>query len=138
MGADGRRGPPEAGVPGYVPPGAGVEPPVQFLNTKLLPYLPLILLSLALGAGLIWARRVWDETHEDDEPASEQERLIEFERAYAAGEIDEAELRRLRDLLDPAGTLRAGKSQSKLKRLADFPAPPGEPPLDPEEPPAPL
>jgi len=73
---------------------------VQTLTSKLPSYLPLILLCGALVVALFMARRLWEETHEDDEPVTEGELLDEFEKAHAAGELDEAELRRVRALLN--------------------------------------
>jgi len=78
---------------------AGAHHDVPFFAIELPPYLPHILLLLALVVALTMAHRLWNEAHEDIESASERERLSEFEKAAAAGELDEHELRRVRELL---------------------------------------
>lgn len=97
---------------------------MQFLTTKLPAYLPLVLLSVALLVGLIMVRRVWEETHEDVEPVSEHELLDEFEKAHAAGELDEVELRRVRALLHRPR--HAESAPTDRERIGPEPEPPAE------------
>ena len=73
---------------------------MKFFNSFNPPwYVPLALLLLALMVGLIRVRSLWEEIHEEEDPATERERLNELERAYAAGELDAEEFRKVRDLL---------------------------------------
>jgi hypothetical protein len=107
---------PPSGV--EVGPSQGASDDVQSLASHLPWYLPLILLSVALVIGLVMARRVWEETHEDVEPATEQELLREFERAYAAGELEKSEMQRVQELLrrprlaDTGPTIRVPGAES--------------------------
>lgn len=78
-------------------------------------YLALALLSCAIIVGIVVATRLWREIHEDEEPATNEEILDEFRQAYAQGEIDEAEFRRLTALLtNPSGN-PAGDQVTKPK-----------------------
>jgi len=66
------------------------------------------LFVLAMLVGIPLAYRLWRETHQDDERASESEMFSDFEQAYAAGQMDEAEFRRLRDLMIGGGRRNQG------------------------------
>lgn len=82
-------------------------------------YLAFALLSCAIIVGIVVATRLWREIHEDEAPATNEEILEEFRQAFAQGEIDEAEFRRLTALLtDPAGN-RACDPVAKPKRPSD-------------------
>src|SRR3954452_17992926 len=77
----------------------GASAGVGNLNVKLPPYWPSLLVVAAVAVALLMAYRLWRELHEDDEPASTYARLSEFEEAHAAGELDEDELRGVREAL---------------------------------------
>ena len=90
------------------------------ISPKLLSYLPLMILGAALLGGLIVAYRLHQETHEDDDPVTTDELLAEFEEAHASGELDEAEYRRVTELLrNPLGPKRAAAARP----LTTTPAP---------------
>jgi hypothetical protein len=91
------------------------------------------LLGVALAVGLVWAYRLWQETNEDDEPVTDQDVLVDLERAYYAGEIDEAEFRRVREVLGggTAGPIRP--LYVPPRNVPDVPPPTGlEPHPEPE------
>jgi hypothetical protein len=102
----------------------GALPDVAWLNLKLPAYVPSILLTAALLVAVTMAYRLWQETHEDDEPVSDHEILSEFEEAHAAGELDEAELLRVRELLARPRDPGAGETERGVPRTARE-APPG-------------
>lgn len=89
---------------------------VHLLAITLPAYLPLILLSVALVVGLIMARRIWEETHEECEPASEFELLSDLENAHAAGELNEAELLKVRELIRQPRLANAPANEQKPPR----------------------
>lgn len=62
-------------------------------------YLPAVLLLVAVVVAVVMAFRMWSEMQEDYSPASDLEVLSEMEQAHAAGEMDEAEFRRVREVL---------------------------------------
>ncbi len=68
---------------------------------------------LALVVASLSAYRLWNETHEDLEPATTDELLAPFDGAHAAGELDDEEYERLRQQLQktrlPASVSRPGK-----------------------------
>ena len=83
---------------------------------------------LALVVGLIMVRRIWEEAHEDLEPVSQHKLLSEFERAYYAGEMDEAELRKVREVLHgperaeaSAGEARTGQAPEPRTETGPLP-----------------
>ncbi len=98
------------------------------LTSKLPPYLPLILLTLAIIVGVIWTLRVWRETHGqgDDDAVTPEELIQEFREAHAAGELSDAEFQRVRELLKSA-TSRGGKGRGLWDDALDFPRPAKKP-----------
>jgi hypothetical protein len=56
--------------------------------------------------------QVWGEIHDVEEPDSPGDLLASFQQAHADGELDDAELARLREQLSSAGALGAVKSGS--------------------------
>jgi len=62
--------------------------------------IPFLLMIVALLVGLWKARNLWEEINEDEDPATDSERLRELEAAHAEGEIDTEELQRIRQLLN--------------------------------------
>jgi len=98
---------------------------VNSLSFVIPSYLPSILLLVALIVAGVVAYRLWSEMTEDLEPASHSEVLEELEQAYAEGEMDEAEFRRIRQLLGPGKSLQGARpadGQSKGHRDLDEPA----------------
>lgn len=102
-------------------------------------YLPVILLVLVMLIGVPAAYRLWREAHqEDEEPASKDERLSQLERAYCAGQMNEEEFRRIRELL---GSPKPA-TEPKRPRVAPEPStpirneapPPGDPAISPDSP----
>jgi hypothetical protein len=82
-------------------------------------YLPLMLLILAMVIGIPIAYRAWREAHEEDEPVTDDDVLSDIERAYFAGEINEAEYRRVCELMG-----RPMRPEARASRpLPDRPAP---------------
>ncbi|MHC5538615.1 hypothetical protein ACYOEI_10365 [Singulisphaera rosea] len=78
---------------------------------KLGAYLPAVLLLVAVIVAVVMAYRMWDEMREDYSPATDLEVLSEIEQAHAAGEMDEAEFRRVREILARSNPARSGASQ---------------------------
>jgi len=73
-------------------------------QNPLLWYLAFALLSIAIAIGVTMAIRVWCEINEAEPPVTNEEILDELRQAYANGEMDEAEFRRVTELLTkPAG-----------------------------------
>ena len=66
-------------------------------------YGALALLTIAIAIGVTYAVRVWREIHEQEEPITNEEILDQFREAYANGEMDEAEFRRVTELLTSTG-----------------------------------
>ncbi|WP_406694632.1 hypothetical protein V5E97_26580 [Singulisphaera sp. Ch08] len=97
---------------------------MNFFTTKPPWYIPLALFLMAMLVGLLMAYRLWQEMHEDDDPASDHERLSELEEAHFAGELDADELRRVRELLSRSNS---PSPPEPLRR---------RPPLQPESPPS--
>lgn len=62
-------------------------------------YLGLALLTILVVVLLVYAYRVWEEIHEDIESDTPGDLLDTFEEAHAAGELDQEELSRVRQLL---------------------------------------
>jgi hypothetical protein len=75
-------------------------------------YIPLGLLTVLLAVLLFKAVQVWGEIHDVEEPDSPGDLLASFQQAHADGELDDAELARLREQLSSAGALGAVKSGS--------------------------
>lgn len=97
---------------------------MDFFTTQPPWYIALGLLLVALLVGLSKAYRLWQDMNDDDEPATDHERLSELEEAHFAGELDADELRRVRELLSRSN---AGKIAEPPKR---------RPPVAPEAPPS--
>jgi len=81
-------------------------------------YIGLALLALLLVVLLVKAYRVWGEIHDVEEPDSPGDLLASFERAHAAGELDDTEFERVRAHLAHSPTFGVPTSSSP---------PPGEP-----------
>ncbi len=62
-------------------------------------YIGLAFLTILVIVLLVYVYRVWAEIHEDIESDTPGDLLDTFEDAHAAGELDEEELRRVRELL---------------------------------------
>ncbi len=75
-------------------------------------YYPAILI-LVLGSivGMAFALRARREAREGVNLTSEADMLSEFQRAHDAGEMDEAEFRRVRDLLIAGRNSRGGEQR---------------------------
>jgi hypothetical protein len=71
-------------------------PPARQLAIK---YAPLVLFAVVLAVLLVKAVRVWQEIHDVEEPATPGELLASLEGAHAAGELDDAEIERVRQQL---------------------------------------
>jgi hypothetical protein len=92
---------------------------------SLMSYLPLILLTLAMAIGIPLAYRAWREAHTEEEAVTDTDVLSGIEAAYAAGEIDEAEFRRVRELLSRPKGAEARPSRPVPKSPAPL-SPPGD------------
>jgi hypothetical protein len=71
-------------------------PPARQLAIK---YGPMVLFAVVLAALLVKAVRVWQEIHDVEEPATPSELLATLEEAHASGELDDAEIARVREQL---------------------------------------
>ncbi|MDR3635511.1 MAG: SHOCT domain-containing protein [Isosphaeraceae bacterium] len=92
------------------------------LIPKLLANLPVILLSVALVVGALWAYRAWREAHGEGDDSSEtpEDLLQQFREAHDAGELDDAEFARIRLLLTGAGVpATKAKAMGKLDVVPD-------------------
>jgi hypothetical protein len=96
---------------------------VAAITPKLWSYLPSILLIVSILVGVPLAYRLWRETHGDDDLPRGADMLSDFEQAYAAGKMDEAEFRRIRDLVIGAQGESGKKTGKKPGRVepARFP-----------------
>ncbi len=91
---------------------------MSWFTAKTLSYLlPLALLAAALVAGVVMAYRLWHEMNEDIEPASKGDLMAEIEQAYREGEIDEAEMQRIRERMGRSRGSGAKKSYSIAPRV---------------------
>ena len=86
-------------------------------ESLLIKYIPLALLTVVLAALLFKAVRVWSEIHDVEEPDSPKDLLASFEQAHAEGELDDAELARVRAQL-------GGNARSAPPTASDAAAPP--------------
>ncbi len=77
-------------------------------------YIGLALLAVLLVALLVKAYRVWGEIHDVEEPVSPGDLLASFERAHAAGELDDEEFERVRERLKHSPTFGRPTSSSPL------------------------
>jgi len=93
-------------------------------------YIGLALLAVLLVVLLVKAYRVWGEIHDVEEPDSPGDLLASFERAHAAGELDDEEFERVRARLKHSPTVEPQTSSSPRPGEAT-PAPETRPPLDP-------
>jgi hypothetical protein len=111
------------------------------IDPRLWNYLPLVLLTVSILVGVPLAYRLWREAHEEDEPIRGADMLSDFEQAYAAGKMDEAEFRRLRDLVIGGKEGLGGKFRTRPRRAEPGLVPPTIPdqptPAPPEVPPPP-
>jgi uncharacterized membrane protein len=83
-------------------------------------YVGLAVVVVILVGALIAFYRTWTEIHEDEEPDSPQDLLKSFREAHAAGQIDDGELERVRDLLSGGdGQAAAARTQSRPSGPAD-------------------
>ncbi|AGA27960.1 hypothetical protein [Singulisphaera acidiphila] len=96
---------------------------MDFFTTQPPWYIPLALLLTALLVGLIKAYRLWQDMYEDDEPASDRERLSELEEAHFAGELDADELRRVRELLSRSNASKAPEPLRSRPSIQPEPSP---------------
>ena len=62
--------------------------------------LGLAVVLIALVVAAILGYRVWQEAHEDVEPATSEELLASFEEARARGELDQEEYARVRERIE--------------------------------------
>ena len=93
-------------------------------------YIGLTLLTILVVVLLVYAYRVWAEIHEDIESDTPSDLLDTFKEAHAAGELDEEELRRVRQLLlhenvnrlgiTPRRCPRSTQERSKSRRLSEI------------------
>jgi hypothetical protein len=112
---------------------------VRVPSPSLWTYLPIVLLAVAILIGVPVAYRLWREAHEEDEePASDDERLAQLEKAFYLGQMSEEEFRRIRESLGrpktatppvrkTVGPARGAESPSPSGE-SDIPADPGSPP----------
>lgn len=81
---------------------------VARVDTGLIYYVGLaVVVAIVIGT-LAAFFRIWMEIHEDEEPDTPEELLESFQEAHAAGEIDERELARVREVLSVGGAVEAG------------------------------
>jgi hypothetical protein len=95
---------------------------------SILYYSGIVILVVGFFVGAALALRARREAREGVDITSEAEMLSEFQRARDAGEMDEAEFRRVRDLLiSGRSTKEGGNRETKPdSRLEDHP--PANPP----------
>ena len=107
-------------------------------SPSLWTYLPVVLLTLATLIGVPVAYRLWREAHEEDEePATDDERLAQLEKAFYLGQMSKEEFLRVRESLGlPKDATSPGRGPAPPGPEAG-PTPPDEPriPADPEGPP---
>jgi hypothetical protein len=101
---------------------------VAAIDPKSWSYLPVLLLTLAIAIGVPMAYRLWRDTHEEEDLPRGTDLLSDFERAYYAGQMDEAEFHRIRDLLIGSKGKGSTKIRTKPPRadetgLSPLPAP---------------
>jgi hypothetical protein len=97
-------------------------------------YIGLAVLAALLVFVLIKAYGVWQEIHDVEVPDSPQDLLASFEQAHAAGELDEAELERVRARLRRSATFEGPASAAPAADSSRAPGPPGTPVDRPGEP----
>jgi hypothetical protein len=85
------------------------------------------LLAVLLVFVLIKAYRVWEEINDVEEPDSAADLLASFQQAHAAGELDDAELERVKEQLHRASTSEERTSSNPRPEAAT-------PQLDPSRP----
>jgi hypothetical protein len=111
---------------------------VRVPNPSLWTYLPIALLTLAILIGVPVAYRLWREAHEEDEePASDAERLAQLEKAYYLGQMSKEEFLRVREsLARPKDAPPPGRGPVEPDRGPEPSSPPDEPgiPADPDGP----
>jgi hypothetical protein len=93
---------------------------VAAIDPKLWSYLPLLLLTLAIAIGVPMAYRLYRETRAEEASTRGSDPLSDFEQAYAAGKMSEAEFRRIRDLV--IGEKGGGGGKTRTKPRQDEPA----------------
>jgi hypothetical protein len=95
---------------------------VRSLDDSRRYYVGLVLLVLAMVVALVKAYDVWEEIHDEEEPDSPADLLGAFEKAHAAGVLDDEELERVRDRLQHEGESKA-QPVSRLVRGSNQPRP---------------
>jgi hypothetical protein len=112
---------------------------VRVPSPSLWTYLPIVLLILAIMIGVPVAYRLWREAHEEDEePASDAERLSQLEKAYYLGQMSAEEFHRVREsLAGPKTSPPPVRNPVGPDRGTEPPSPPDRPgiPDDPGSPP---
>ena len=87
--------------------------------------LALVLCALAVAG--VMAYRMWQEMHEEIDPATPEELLASFEQARAEGELDEEEYARVQSRLQKNSLNLPGAKPSQPARREDPPAGPQVP-----------
>ena len=77
----------------------GLVGPFAAFPSRLITYLPLVLLAVLLVVSLIKAVSLWKEINEVDEPVTPGDLLAAFEQAHADGELNDDEFQRVRQQL---------------------------------------
>jgi hypothetical protein len=97
---------------------------------NLLYYAGVLILVVGFFVGLAWALRARREAREgvDLGLTSEADMLSEFQRAREAGEMDEAEFRRVRDLLISGKGSKGGEHHETRPSPGLEDHPPADPP----------
>ncbi len=94
---------------------AAAEPKRLYGSTY---YAGLAVVAVVVVIAAIGFYRVWLEVREDEEPASPVEVLESFQRAHAAGEIDDQELERVTRVLAP-GLIKPQPRKTETDTVAD-------------------
>jgi len=95
---------------------------------SILYYSAVILLIGGIIVGVAWALQTRREAREGVDLTSEAEMLSEFQRARDAGEMDEAEFRRVRDLLISGSSSKGGERRDTGPSSGLEDRPPANPP----------
>ena len=106
--------------------------PVHLNN--ILYYSAIVILVGGFIVGVAFALRARREAREGVDITSEAEMLSEFQRARDAGEMDEAEFRRVRDLLISGKSSKGGEHRDTGPDPGSEDRPPANPPPEPPTP----